>query len=259
MQTLFYKITRRIIRLAYQACFFRSAILICIFLFFPQTLFSEEIPLQNEDLKNHKEFGVKKKETTSSSLDKALTQKIRSALILTPDLFDAFLRVKVIDQVAYLKGRALSQEELDLAITTISQIEGILDVRSDVEIRPLSIDDKEELEALRVQTPLPPPSYPSQPRKTRIGDSGPSIAEKTAERMRQQQKRVAEDQRIKREVLFAIQMEVDMTRLRGLHVTVSDGVVTLSGVVDDNLMRRRCGYAARRVRGVKRVSNQLRF
>jgi len=251
VQTLFYQITRSIIRLGYSG--------LLIFFLFPQTIFSDEIPLKNEDFKNHKEFGVEKKKTTSRSLDKELTQKIRSALILNPDLFDAFLRVSVIDQVAYLKGRALSQEELDLALSTISQIEGILDVSSDVEIRPLSIDDKEELEALRVQPPLPPPSTPSQPRKTKMRDSGPSIAEKTAERMRQQQKQASEDRRIKREVLFSIQMAVDMTRLRGLHITVSDGAVTLSGVVDDNLMRRRCGQAARRVRGVKRVSNQLRF
>lgn len=222
----------------------------------------EELREEREERKEavkEAEEALKKRETYFS--DAEIESRVRDALIFAPEVFDAFLTVSVDNSVVLLGGRALSEGELNLAIAAAYRVEGVLEVRSSAEVRPLTEEDAEELKRLRSKkSPVEPfvPTYKTLPRKPGVVDTGPSPAEKTAERMRAYQQRQAEDRRIKKDVEFAIRMAVDLTRVQAVYVSVYDGTVTLSGVVADNLVRSRVYRAALNVRGVRYVVNSIR-
>lgn len=191
--------------------------------------------------------------------DEALGAKVRDAMILTPDLFDAFLNVTVKKGVVWIKGRALSEQERELAATVAQKVDGVREVKIEVEVRPLSAEDAETLKALRRSAEVQPVSPVAPPTTAKPRSLGPlpSGISSPADRMRDQQYQMQEDARIRRDVEFAIQMEAGAPRVQSVHVTVADGVVTLTGVADDRYVRTKVENATRRVRGVKRVSNQI--
>lgn len=191
--------------------------------------------------------------------DKEIENRVRSELILSPEFFDAFLTIKVENRVVYLGGRVLSEAERQFALQAVYRVDGVSDVKMNVVVKPLSSEDQEELEGLRSRSsanPVQPLIFKPEKRPT-LEAPGPSISEKLAEKMRIDQEQTRKDAQIKKDVSFAIRMAVDLTRVQGVYVSVYHGSVTLSGVVADNLVRQQIARAARGVRGVKSVSNQL--
>ncbi len=208
---------------------------------------------------NVREWKKKNEEQVAFDSDAQIASRVRTALILSQEIFDAFLSVRVEGGIVFLTGRLLSEQEKQLALNTIYGVEGVLSVETDLIVKSLSSEDGAELEALRDKTALDPakPFFISPQKKPTLKPPGPTTSEKLAERMRIQQDKVKKDRQIKKDVQFAIRMAVDLTRVQGVYVSVSQGGVTLSGVVADNFVRRQAERAARSISGVKSVINQI--
>ena len=215
---------------------------------------------KRKKLREEKKEREKKEEAREAFYeDAAIKERVRNALMLSREIFDGFLTVRVEEQIVYLEGRILSEEEKQLALQAIYQVDGVVDVKVDLIVKPLSFEDKEALEQLRGDSVLRPvETIKLKPEKpSTLETPRPSIAEKTAEKMKLEQEWIHEDERIKKEVLFAIRIGLDMARVQGIFVSVYHSEVTLTGIVADNTMRQRAAQIADGVKGVKSVSNQI--
>lgn len=246
-------------------------LLLALFIF----IFSSSLPAQFETrkekvikekkrikLREEKKEREKKEEAREAFYeDAAIEERVRNALMLSREIFDGFLTVRVKDQVVYLEGRILSEEEKQLALQAIYQVDGVLDVKVNLIVKPLSFEDKEELEKLRGDSVLRPvQSIKLKPEKpVTLEAPRPSVAEKTAEKMKLEQDLAHEDERIKKDVMFAIRMGLDMVRVQGIYVSVYHGNVTLTGVVADSAMRQRAAQITEGIKGVKSISNQIQI
>lgn len=221
---------------------------------FPQTAPLDSTREREKEWEREQERREKNRE-----FDAELERKVRDALILNSNLFHSFLEISVKDRVATLSGRVLSDEEEEMARLTALGVVGVRNVKMKVEVRPLGPGDSEELKKLRGASSVEPwtPSTPPSKAKPKTLGPFPTGISTPAERMRDAQHQAQEDARIRREVEFAIQMEAGAPRARSIYVTVQDGVVTLTGVAESRNDRFDVENAARRIRGVKRVSNQM--
>ncbi len=238
-------------------------------------IFSPSLPAQFETRKEQfikekkrkklreekKEREEKQEEREAFYEDAAIEERVRNALMLSREIFDGFLTVRVEEQVVYLEGRILSEEEKQLALQAIYQVDGVVDVKVDLIVKPLSPEDKEALEQLRGDSVLRPvQSIKLKPEKPVTLDAPrPSIVEKTAEKMKLEQDLAHEDERIKKDVMFAINLGMDRTRVQGIYVSVYRGDVTLTGIVADSTMRQRAAQITDGIKGVKSVSNQIQI
>ncbi|MFC2149357.1 BON domain-containing protein [Candidatus Auribacterota bacterium] len=200
--------------------------------------------------------------------DEKLTEIVTREISEDYQINDLFFTVKVENKEVILDGRALSQEDKDLAEKIAGEVKGVKGVRNNLEIKPLTKDDVEALELMRLKARAGKPS--AADRGLSVADETPSYIKKdelesqtayeeSLRDMDQSLNRNIEAGYSDREIKQAVEEAILRAPLRGrsdnITVMVQNGYVTLLGTVNNIMDQQTIRDAAASVPGVRSVSD----
>ena len=169
--------------------------------------------------------------SSTASADEWVTTQIQAKYFLDREIKARTIDVSTLNGAVTLTGDVETNDERTRAADIAARIDGVKRV-----INNLRVAGPQPSGTSGRQTPPPAERTPGEDEIQRVTQSDPVILTQIKTR-------------------YAI--DPDISAL-DVHVSVDQGVVTLTGDVADNIVRQRAESLAREVAGVKEVKNQLK-